>query len=637
MLRFLVFLLFFTISHIVSATNIQHQGNTATLVETQPSGHVNISIAPPNRDISYNAFSRFDVSNNGATFLNGTANARTIVAEIFSSNPSRIEGPINVDGPRANLIFANQNGITVNGGSFINFGSVALTTGGVSFQDIGTSRYVNVNTNSGTIEIGPEGLAATLVRLELIAKQIRIAGFVDNDWSSSTAATRLVAGSSEALFDTAASPTDNLTPWVYYSGGGKTHDVAIDVSVNGKITSGRVDLVVTDEGAGVQNSGILQASMGNFSLSSAGDVIQKGSFLAAGDMSITSHHFSQEGNDAQLLSYGHVELRASGDVLNQGSIQAGAEATSDPENLPAIKIVADGSFENQGLSDSETGAIIFASAGDILIQAESIKNSNSRIISNEFLQLTASNDVVNESRRVAGAGDASWSNRNHNWLGWPTQDQGYSLDFGFLENPSALAYLISRSGTEIRAHNVQNIGGLINVNQGNLDISAQDTFSNHATIVGRVSYRNHCRFLICRRSANANVNIVGGQLNVDGILSISAQNRIENIGGLAFATSDIVLDAPSVLAQADQIYFALNRSKGIKALFGDTWGRVYVMDAGGVFETTEGTIKLSGDGFVEGGAFLANSVDGNIVTIRTPSRETATLENHLGITSWWWR
>src|SRR5260221_1734077 len=30
---------------------------------------------------------------------------------------------------------------------------------------------------------------------------------------------RMVAGESTAQFDTAASPTDNLTPWVYYEGG----------------------------------------------------------------------------------------------------------------------------------------------------------------------------------------------------------------------------------------------------------------------------------------------------------------------------------------------------------------------------------------------------------------------------------
>ncbi len=641
-LRVLISFLFFIIaSPVVFANDIKPQGNTATSVETLPSGHANITIAPPSRDVSYNAFSQFDVGNNGATFLNGAANARTIVAEVFSANPSRIEGQIDVDGPRTNLIFANQNGIAVNGGSFVNFGSVALTTGRISLRDIDNNgalhRYVNVNTNSGTIDIGPNGLAATLVRLELIAKQIRIAGSVSNDWSSPTAAVRLIAGSSEALFDTAVSPTDNLTPWVYYSGGGQSRDFAIDVSVNGNISSGRVELVVTDEGAGVQNSGILQASMGNFSLSSAGDVVQRGTFSAANNMSIAARHFSQEGSDAQLSAYGRLTLEASGNILNQGSMQAGAESTSDPESLPAIEITAGGSFENHGLSDSETGAIVFASAGDISIQADSIRNSNSRIISNAFLRMTATNDIVNESRHVSGAEDTSWNNRDHNWFGWPSRDRGYSLDFGALENPSALAYLISNSGTEIQARNVQNIGGLINVNQGNLSIVAQDTFSNQAVSVGRVFYRSHCHLFFCRRTAEADVNLVGGQLNVDGALSVSAQNHIENIGGFVFATSDIVLDAPSILAQADKVYFALNRNRGIKAFFGDAWGQVYVMDRGGVFETPEGTIRLSGEGIVEGGAFQANTVEGNVVTIRSPSRETAMLESHLGITSWWWR
>jgi hypothetical protein len=44
---------------------------------------------------------------------------------------------VSVDGPRANLILANPNGLVINGGSFINFGSVALVAGSVALESRG--------------------------------------------------------------------------------------------------------------------------------------------------------------------------------------------------------------------------------------------------------------------------------------------------------------------------------------------------------------------------------------------------------------------------------------------------------------------------------------------------------------------
>jgi filamentous hemagglutinin family protein len=62
-------------------------------------------------------------------------NARTVVNEVTSANPSVIQGAINVLGPRANIILANPFGVTIDGGSFVNTGHVVLSTGQVSFAD----------------------------------------------------------------------------------------------------------------------------------------------------------------------------------------------------------------------------------------------------------------------------------------------------------------------------------------------------------------------------------------------------------------------------------------------------------------------------------------------------------------------
>ncbi|MFV8663939.1 filamentous hemagglutinin N-terminal domain-containing protein, partial [Ralstonia pseudosolanacearum] len=160
-----------------------------------------------------------------ADLNNPTVRARTIVNQVTSTDPSLIQGNIAVLGPRANVIIANPNGITVDGGSFTNTGNVALTTGQVSFNDFTTGagqlqRNVVLNTGSGSINIGPGGLAGAMLNLELIAKQVRVAGAVQNSFTDANSKVRIVAGDSRAEIDTSVSPTDNLNPWVTYSSTG---------------------------------------------------------------------------------------------------------------------------------------------------------------------------------------------------------------------------------------------------------------------------------------------------------------------------------------------------------------------------------------------------------------------------------
>ena len=222
-----------------ASAGVVPDGRTATAVSVDPSGKTLIQLAPAAGGVSHNVFSRFDVSPAGAAFQNQAVGARNIVAEVRASLPSVIEGPVSVDGPRANLILANPNGLAINGGSFINFGSVALVAGSLALESravgSGVQTYVSATSGSGAITIGPEGLAADLIRLELLARRIDVAGPLVNAYSSPTALVRLAAGDASVLFDTAASPTDNLTPWAYYTPGKSAGEgIVIDLAGFGR-------------------------------------------------------------------------------------------------------------------------------------------------------------------------------------------------------------------------------------------------------------------------------------------------------------------------------------------------------------------------------------------------------------------
>jgi filamentous hemagglutinin family protein len=176
------------------AVGVVADSGTATSVSTAANGHQTVSIAPAVGGVSHNTYSHFNVGSAGVDLNNVGINARTIVNQVTSTDPSVISGQLAVLGSRANVVLANPNGITLNGGSFVNTGHVALSTGQVSFNDVLTGsvlqRNVVLDTTTGTIVVGPQGLSSALVALDLIAKSILVNGPLTNTFTSPTARLR---------------------------------------------------------------------------------------------------------------------------------------------------------------------------------------------------------------------------------------------------------------------------------------------------------------------------------------------------------------------------------------------------------------------------------------------------------------
>src|SRR5471032_3409435 len=114
------------------AVGIVADGGTATSVAVGANGRQTVTLAPAIGGVSNNTYSSFNVSKAGADLNNNLVNANTIVNQVTGTNPSLIQGAITVLGPRANVILANPNGVTIDGGSFVTNGHVVISTGQVS-------------------------------------------------------------------------------------------------------------------------------------------------------------------------------------------------------------------------------------------------------------------------------------------------------------------------------------------------------------------------------------------------------------------------------------------------------------------------------------------------------------------------
>lgn len=164
------------------AAGIVADGGTTTTVNVGAGGRIIVGVAGAVGGVSTNTYREFNVPRSGVDLDNSAARARTILNQVTGTNPSLLEGQLSVLGPRANVVIANPNGISVNGMTVQNMGNLALTTGQVSFNDFTVNgqlqRNLVLTTNQGAIDIGPGGLSGTLLNLELIAKQLRVAGKV---------------------------------------------------------------------------------------------------------------------------------------------------------------------------------------------------------------------------------------------------------------------------------------------------------------------------------------------------------------------------------------------------------------------------------------------------------------------------
>ena len=317
--RFVAGVVFFKIS-IAFAAGIVADGGTATTVSVS-GGRPTVNIAPAVSGISHNTYSDFNVGSAGAALNNVGVNARTIVNQVTSTNQSLIQGAITVLGSRANVIIANPNGITVNGGSFINTGNVALTTGQVSFNDITLSpgnvqRNIVLDTSQGQISIGPGGLSGALLDLELIAKQISVNGPVLNTVTNTTARITAVAGASHSEVDGSVSPTDLTSTWIGHTAAGSANPgvTTLDITPLGSLIAGKIQIIVTEQGAGVRNAGAIYANVGDFTIAGNGDLhLIGGSIQATGNVIIGNANVDSQSSSGTAAS---VVAGASIDINN---------------------------------------------------------------------------------------------------------------------------------------------------------------------------------------------------------------------------------------------------------------------------------------------------------------------------------
>ena len=474
------------------------------IVKSAANGTPIVDIAGANSaGISHNRFLDYNVGAAGLVLNNSVAGAHTqlagdiggnallngrsasiILNQVTGGNASVLAGMTEVAGQSARVIVANPNGISVNGGSFVNANRVSLVAGATEFDEQGN--IARFRTDDGRIAIEGAGLDAHGVdQLDLVSRGLKVDGAVH--------AKKLVAVAQQG---TAA--IEGANPQIVSGpANGVTPDVAIDVSESGSLHADAVTLVGTSAKTGVRIAGTVDALAGSLSLASSGTArIERSGRVQAGTLAIQGgldNDGTVSGNTvdvaANLGNGGSIrggDVRVSGDVDNRGAIggERALEVMGSLNNDGTIRggnVKVAGNVGNQGSVNS---------GGALDIMGHLTNNGSASMVDGRDVQVMG--NVANRGT-VNGDGSLKVNGSLHNdgtVRGGNVEVMGNAVNRGSVTGDGALGIMghltNSGAGSVVDGRDVQVMGNVVNQGAVNSDGSLKfvGSLTNNGTVRG---------------------------------------------------------------------------------------------------------------------------------------------------------
>lgn len=587
------------------------EGNTRT--DQAGNGVPVVNIATPNQaGISHNKYNDFNVGQQGLILNNATGKltqtqlggliqnnpnltagqeAKGIINEVVSSNPSQLTGYMEVAGKAANVMVANPYGITCNGCGFLNTPNATLTTGLPVLNADGSLKSLDVT--QGAITVEGQGLdARTSDSFSLISRAAQInAGLYARDLNVTLGANRVDA-------------QGNATPIA----GAGVPSVAIDTGALGGMYANRIHLVSSDKGVGV-NLGNLNASVGDMQIDASGKLTLSNATatgkLTANAQAIALNGTQQSGGDMALNSQGQLAVQGS-QVTSGGNMTLAADQLNSGNTAQvsaAGNIHATAGNGSQWQGTLTAGKDLQLNAGDLTNNGLIAANGNARITTQRLtntgtLQAQGTQDLqattLDNSGVVQGKSGLTVTAGETQLGGLLSSDNQLTGRFGQL---STLAGSQIQSGTDadIGVQGSAMFAGNVRAGQNLLLSSGSLSSASDAKLyaVGNV------------QAEAGNNGLWNGSLTADGNLNVNAADMTNN--GILAAGRDTTLTAQKltnggqIQAQGNQTLTAthlVNTGKlqagGVEQIRADNLRNSGAMSAGGLMDITAGDAKIDG-------------------------------------------
>ncbi|WP_455655544.1 two-partner secretion domain-containing protein, partial [Phascolarctobacterium sp.] len=370
-----------------------------------------VNIAKPNESgLSHNKADAFNVGPEGLVFNNnasgGNVNtalagqvgananlggnaAKVILQEVTGTGRSNLNGMMEIAGSKADLIVANPNGITGNNFGFINTNRAALVTG---VPNIVNGQIDGYDITRGEVLIGEQGndiiftdggeayrYGEPVSKLDIMSRAVRINGEL---WAKEEI--NVITGVNYVhdrdLSATAQSST------------AEKPEVALDIAALGGMYAGKIALVGTEKGLGMNIKGNISAQK-DMTITNDGKI----TFVKTGSETVDPDTHEVTGSETTAISAGgNVSIVTTEDIDNNGVITA-------QENL---NVQLGGTLSNSGIlqagaaytkAEEEKEPVFIQDKATLELTAKNIINKkDGQITASQNLNIAATESIDND-------------------------------------------------------------------------------------------------------------------------------------------------------------------------------------------------------------------------------------------------
>ncbi|VEH65916.1 protein PfhB1 [Rodentibacter pneumotropicus] len=327
--------------------------NSNTQVTRQKGVEI-VNIATPSQSgLSHNQYNKFNVDKAGAVLNNGLQTSQTqlagevgknpnlrtqaatvILNEVVSHNPSYIAGKQEIAGQKADYVLANPNGISVDGGGFINTPRASLVVGKATVESGKLTGY-SIDGEQG---LTTKGTMSGATNVDLIAPTVNVSGNLQSDGN-----VNILQGHNKIERADNGELTVSVLP---------QQEKVLDGTVAGSIQAGRIRIHSTDDRASLEVTGSnltakqvtvtggnvkLNGKMVNNTTSSSKNISDKDRLVGKGKLRKDTQQFDKtyvKADSATVVASNHLtlegaDIQAKDVVLVGGKTHLGTVKTKE--------------------------------------------------------------------------------------------------------------------------------------------------------------------------------------------------------------------------------------------------------------------------------------------------------------------
>ncbi|MGP3305026.1 ESPR-type extended signal peptide-containing protein [Acinetobacter baumannii] len=545
-------------------------------------GTTQVNIQTPSAGgVSRNTYTQFDVGQEGAILNNSRNNTQTqlggwvqgnpwlakgeakvILNEVNSNNPSQLKGYIEVAGKQAQVVIANPSGLICDGCGVINADRFTLTTG----QAVMNQGYLeSFRVREGQVTIEGKGLNGSLTPYtDIYARALKVnAGLYANELNT-------VLGQNDIQVK------DQVAPQITATTAATTTpqpNFALDVGQLGGMYAGKIFLVGTEQGLGVRNAGTINSTQSTLTLNANGDLINNGNLIANKDqVQLKAQNIQNTGNISSATSQILVESQ---NLNNSGLLSSADELHLQNQNT----------ITNSGTLN----------AARIAINSKNLKNSGSieqtgiqglDLKSGSMTNLGGKIGIAKSNTGGGTGGSTGGSvptvptdpSKDGGSLGvvTPVDTTPKTYDTGFIHVSDVLnndqGAIVANGGVDLDSQNgLDNQGGQLNLGAINIKGNSFNNDQGQLTVksanIQTSSFTNQQGQLASNSTLNIqtqSANNKDGKIQSIGQLDLAVTGELNNVDGQIASGANINVTASDLKNQSGVVY-SENQAVNIKA------------------------------------------------------------------------